>query len=120
MDSIFAVPPAADIRRWRRGIGSDTRNVHQPLRPRIARIFRDPLRSFDVHGMECLVVPLHVQAYGIYDSVGVSDCGIDGGILANVRPHRFQRRSRVGKDVLAALWMPRSDPHSELVIEKVL
>jgi len=71
----------------------------------------DPRRSFDVDGVERLVIALPVQAHRIYHANSPSHGRAHQRIVVDVRPHKVERTRLTTPDRPAAFAMSRGNPH---------
>ena len=78
----FTFTPAA---RARCGIGSDPRNMDEPLNARPLGLACEPLGCFHIQGMKCLCSPFEIEANGIHHAISANDRCSNRGFVIEYR-----------------------------------
>src|SRR5208337_4466973 len=89
--SQFTFTPAADVERVRCGIGSDPRNMDEPLNACPLGVACEPLGRFHMQGMKCLCPAFKIEADGIHHAISSSDGCRNRGFVVDIGAYRLQR-----------------------------
>jgi hypothetical protein len=115
--SQFSFAPVANVKRARCGIGSDPRNMDDPLDARPLGLAREPSGRFHMQGMKCLCSAFDIKADGIYQAISSSDSGCNRVFAAHIGAYRLQRGSFGG--TRNPHRMPRGDPNRKALTKKM-
>ena len=115
LHSQFTFASLAYVERGRGNIGSDPRNLDEPLNTGPLRLACDPTGRFHMHRMKCLLTAFDVEADGVHHAVRSGDGSSNRAFIVDIGEYRLKRGSFGG--ARSPVRVPRGDPSRQTLTE---